>query len=107
MAGKQATNYPVYVVGGKDVHRKTQTLQKIRADLLGDDQGLGEIRFDGKTVDLPTVLDERRTPAFLARHAADPVQCGFDFNLNRHKRDTLSHADVSSYAGSAVVCVFV
>ena len=66
MAGKQATNYPVYVVGGKDVHRKTRTLQKIRADLLGDDQGLGEIRFDGKTVDLPAVLDELRTPAFLA-----------------------------------------
>lgn len=66
MAGKQATNYPVYVVGGKDVHRKTRTLQKIRADLLGDDQGLGEIRFDGKTVDLPTVLDELRTLAFLA-----------------------------------------
>jgi DNA polymerase-3 subunit delta len=65
MAGKQTT-YPVYVVGDKDVHLRAQTIQKLRSELLGDDQGLGEVRFDGKTIDLPTVLDELRTLAFLA-----------------------------------------
>jgi DNA polymerase-3 subunit delta len=66
MTARQATIYPVYVISGKDIHLRAQTLQNLRNELLGDDQGIGEIRLDGKTVDLPTVLDELRTLAFLA-----------------------------------------
>jgi len=65
MAGK-SNILPVYVVAGKDVFLRTQALQSLREQLLGKEQGLGEVRLDGKGSDLATVLDEVRTLPFLA-----------------------------------------
>ncbi len=65
--GKQTTKiYPIYVIEGQDVYLRTQALRQVREELLGKDEGLGEIRYEGKTADIATVLDELRTPAFLA-----------------------------------------
>ncbi len=63
---KQSKIYPLYVVAGQDVYLRTQAIQKLRDLLLGKDEGLGEVRLDGKSVDLITVLDEVRTLPFLA-----------------------------------------
>jgi DNA polymerase-3 subunit delta len=56
----------IYVITGQDVHLRSQAIQKLRHQLLGEDEGLGEVRMEGKTADLKIVLDELRTLAFLA-----------------------------------------
>jgi DNA polymerase III subunit delta len=63
---KQLKIYPIYVIAGQDVYLRAQAVGQLRAFLLGKDEGLGEVRFDGKSVDLITVLDEVRTLPFLA-----------------------------------------
>jgi DNA polymerase III subunit delta len=63
---KQSKIYSIYVIAGRDVYLRTQGIQNLRDLLLGKDEGLGEIRLDGKSVDLITVLDEVRTLPFLS-----------------------------------------
>jgi len=63
---KQQKIYPIYVIAGQDIHRRDQALSQLRSQLLGQDQGLGEVRLEGKNADLPDVLDELRTVPFLA-----------------------------------------
>lgn len=57
---------PIYVVAGPDIFLRTQALAGLRAELLGKDQELGEVRIEGKSADLISVLDELRTLPFLA-----------------------------------------
>ncbi len=65
MAKQQKIN-SIYVIAGQDIHLRDQALRQLREKLLGKDEGLGEIRCEGKSVELVTVLDELRTAPFLA-----------------------------------------
>jgi len=56
----------IYVIAGQDVHLRAKAIRNLRHKLLGDDEGLGEVRMDGKNADIKVVLDELRTLAFLA-----------------------------------------
>jgi DNA polymerase III subunit delta len=60
--------HPVYVIAGQDAFLRVQAMLRLRDQLLGKDQGLGEVRFEGKSADLISILDELRTVPFLSSH---------------------------------------
>ncbi|MFA5863481.1 MAG: DNA polymerase III subunit delta [Phycisphaerae bacterium] len=63
---KQEKAIPIFVIAGQDIYLRTQALTQLRRQLLGEDQGLGEVRVEGKNAELAAVLDELRTLPFLA-----------------------------------------
>jgi DNA polymerase-3 subunit delta len=63
---KEQAIVSIYVIAGQDVHLRAQAVRELRSRLLGADEGMGEVRFDGKNADFRTVLDELRTLAFLS-----------------------------------------
>ena len=58
--------HPIYVIAGKDRYLAHTICHQLQEQLLGKDHALGLSTYEGKSVDVATVLDELRTLPFLA-----------------------------------------
>ncbi|NLX07557.1 MAG: DNA polymerase III subunit delta [Phycisphaerae bacterium] len=63
---KQPAAKSIYVIAGKDRYLKQAAAHDLQNSLLGEDEGMGLSTYDGKAVDIGTMLDELHTVPFLA-----------------------------------------